>query len=786
MISNYLKIIFRSFLRNKLYSFTNFLGLAVAMLGFIIVSLYVNYELSYDQFHDDIDDIYMLRMRYTERNRDFFNQFLPPVFGQAIEAQIPGVDAVTVTGTGVGSIDVLDKEGNFLTEPFYTFQPSFFDVFTFDSKHGDARKALADARSIVISRELAMKYFGVENAIGQTLKLKELGQFKVGAVLMDFPNNSQFQPHLILPLKATTDEESLINWNSNTNFIYLRLNEETNKENLKTNLISLYSDNNPKGWYSNGTADLFPFGESYWNWSMSGAALNNRTQGLGADKRVIVICSSLAIILLLIALANYVNMATSRAIQRSKEVSVRKVNGASPMQLIFQFLTESIAFAFVSLLVALIGVELILPSVSRVMGIQLELDFSSFHLLGLLFGYALTCGLVAGIYPAIFMSRFRPARVLKSKLVQGGKRISLFKILLGIQFTLSALLITVILILNAQVRHYTTFDLGFDKDQVISISLPGPLRGNAHRLMNDLRALPGVAGVTFGPLPSSADGFSDVVFGGKELKSVTRLQTDENFVPVMDIKMQAGRNFNPNISTDFSESVLINQKLVDALGLNEPVNSQITISGFNKRVIGVVDNFYSDGSMSNIRNLIIWPRRDQAHHLLVRLNNLEALKRVEGVYLRHDEEGLMKYTWLDEAYNKKFHRVSRVVSIINGSTLLTVFVSLFGLLAMLAFSISNRLKEIGVRKVLGARFFQLQWSIAKPFLLVNLISLLIAVPLGYYLVGEMIKNYPNKIELGLSFGFMAFAVTCILNFIIVGIRGVSVSNINPIDILKDE
>lgn len=769
----------------RLYTITNILGLSVAMMGFIIVSLFVNYEMSYDKFHDEVEEVFMLRMKYPDELGGFYNQFLPPVLASTIKQEIPSVEEVTITDTGVGNVDVSKIGGELIAEEFYAFEPSFFNIFSFPAMYGDAKETLSDPKSIVISRSLALKYFNKENVIGELLNLSRFGEFKIGAVLDDFPENSQFQPHLVVPILATTGENRLTAWGSNSHFVYLKIPPSADREDLCLRISALYKKNNPDGIYSD--TEFFPFKDSYWEWSGSGASMNNRSKGLGADKNVIIICSSLAIILLIVALANYVNLASSRAIQRAKEVGVRKVNGASPAQLIFQFLSESIVFSVISLIIALIGAELLLPSVSEVMGLTLELDLLSTQQIAMLLSYALLCGLLAGSYPAIFMSRFNPVKVLKTRVSTGAEKLSFFKVLLGLQFTVSALMVTGILIFNKQLNHYINFDLGFDTERVVAIHLSDELRGNADALLNDLRELSEVKGVTLGPLPAAADGFSNVVFNETEVKSVTRIQTDENFLPVMNIKLVAGRNFDANISTDFQSGILINKKLAKGLSLNDPVGARVSLNGVSKEVLGVFDDIYADGAMSNARNLLLWPRLDQIYKLLVRVNgSTEALAKLEETYKIHDQAGLFKYTWLDEAYGEKYHRVSRVAKLINGATALIVFVSMFGLFAMLAFSISNRLKEIGVRKVLGGKLWQIQWTMARPYIIINLIAFLMATPLAYFLLELVMTNYPNRIEPGMGTGIISFLIIIGFNLTIVAMRGVSLQRLKPTDILRGE
>ncbi|OEK04762.1 ABC transporter permease [Roseivirga misakiensis] len=797
MWRNYLKVALRNIRKNRIYTITNIIGLSSAMMGFIIVALYINYEISYDKFHDDVEDIKVVKLKYSDRYGGGFNVFTPAVFADAIEKEVPNIEAITTTSTGVANLKVINDKNESISEPYYQFQESFFDVFSFTAAYGDLEGALSDPKSIVISKETALKYFNETNVVGKSLKIEKQGEFVVKAVLNDFPANSQFQPHIVIPLVARNSRQALQSWDMNTYFIYLKTSKGANEDEIKAQLEALYAKNVPEGGMYKSEVQLTPFADSYWDWSRSGASMNNRNKGLGANKDVMLICGILAAILMIIALTNYVNMAVSRAIQRAKEVGIRKVNGALPKQLIAQFLSESVVFSLISLVVAVIALELIIPSVSNLMGIEMSIDYLKPLQIVMLIGYAVLCGLLAGIYPAFFLSRFEPSRILKTRMMGNTRSKTLFRVLLWFQFTLCAFLITVMSMMNGQIDHYFNYDLGFTKEQVVAVPFPNQNEAEAERFLNAVNSNSLVLGTTIGPLPAGAAGANHVFYGEKSVRYAESFQTDETFISTLGIHITAGRNLAPAISTDFSEGVIINELLAKKLELEQPVGATVQLDIYgqgkvNKRVIAVIEDVFLKGPSSPVRPLTILPTKkliSPRQNLLVKLdkdNMKEGLSSVEAAFAGIYKDEVMAFEFLDAAYAKNYHRIQRLTTIISGVTTLIIAVSLFGLFAMIAFNISFRMREIGVRKVLGVSFFELQWTLSKLYLAVITIALISAIPAAYLLMDNLLNAYFNRLPLTSSHGLYAGLAIYLLATITVLAKGLSTLKLNPVNILRND
>lgn len=788
MLQNYITTIFRGIRRNKFFTLINLFGLSVAMACFIIVGLYVNYELSYDKFHDSVEDIHIVKMKFSEEMGGFSNSFVPAVLAEEIANKIPSVEHATVTASGAGNIMVKATNGEFLAEKYYQVENSFFDIFSFPMLYGDATKALSEPTSVVISSEMALKYFNNENAMGKLIAIEGKGEFKVSGVLKPFPKNSQFQPHFLLSFNGQNTLERRTSWGMNGYFVYIKTLPGTDLETLKTDIWKLY-DNRKIDGTSYVAADLEAFGDTYWSWSGGGASLNNRSRGLGANKSVIYVCSGLAILLLFIALANYVNMATAKAVERAKEVGIRKVNGATRGQLRVQFLGETIVFALMSLVFSMILVEMILPSVSEVLGISLKVDYTNLNWLLVLFGYAVLCGVVAGLYPALFLSRFNPVKAIKGELSTGNKRFSPKVILLFLQFTISSTLIVVLLVANAQIRHYLNFDLGFDKDQVVSLYAPPQLRTDAQSVFNQVKSVKGVVSATRGSMPYGGDGSARITYQEKKLGNITKVHVDEQFLPLFDIALLAGRNFDANRPEDFQNAMIINKAFADKMDVEDPVNELVDLGGTSMRVIGVMDNFFIGGALSTESPLFLFPSKNSFTHVLVKIEGgdpSETLAAFENIWRPYNGKAAFKYQFLDEAYAAKINDLQRITLIVNGITIAIVVLSLFGLFSLVVYHTSRKLKDIGIRKILGASSAHILMILGKPYLGVLLVSAAVALPLSYYFMGGVLEQYPNKIDLNAQYGVVAILSIVVLSAMVILSRAVSASRTNPVDILRNE
>lgn len=785
MIHNYITTTLRGMRKSKIFTLINLTGLSVAMACFILVGLYVRYELSYDQFHEDVEDIHIVKLKFTEEMGGFYNQLLPAVFADVIKEGTPGLKEVTTTLSGAANMYVKKGE-DYIQENYYTVQNSFFNLFTFPFLYGNPSNALTYPESVVISKEMALKYFNKENAVGETLSIDGRGDFKVTGVLKPFAKNSQFQPHFSFSLNGLSNLES---WGYNTFFIYIKTMPDANLDEIQARIASLYEANKPEGAMYKG-ATLGSFAESYWHASGSGASMNNKDRGLGANKDVIYMCSGLALLLLFIALANYVNMATARAIQRAKEVGVRKVNGASQKQLIAQFLGETLVFSFLSLLVAVILVELFLPAVSQIMGIQLKIDYQNPSMLILLIVYAGLCGLLAGVYPALLLSRFNPVKALKGHTQLNSSRFSHRSILLFLQFTISAFMIVVLLVANTQIHHYLNFDLGFDKERVVSIRMTEEMSESPKVFMQEVKNISGVEGVTVGPMPYGAYGFNTLQHGEKKLKHVPRVESDETFITMLKIPLLAGRNFDPKLTSDQDNSIIINETLARELELENPIGEVLLFEGKQKTIIGLMKDFFISGPMSNTRSLMLTPLTSgRVNNLLVKVNAANmatTLSSIDEIWDRFDYKNAYQYQFLDDAYEEKLSRIQRVTLIINGVPSAIVIISLFGLFSLVAFQTSRRVKEIGIRKVLGASGAHILFILGKPYALLILLSSGVAIPLGYYLMQTALGKYPNRITLDASFALITISTLIVFSVLVISSRALSAIRVNPVEILKDE
>ena len=412
-----------------------------------------------------------------------------------------------------------------------------------------------------------------------------------------------------------------------------------------------------------------------------------------------------------------------------------------------------------------------------------------------LIGYAVLCGFLAGIYPAVLLSRFNPVKALKGQRQQTSSRFSHRSVLLFLQFTISSTMIAVLLMANTQIKHYVNFDLGFEKERVVSIRMTKEMGKNVPLILHEIESISGVENVTMGPTPSrSSMDYNTLEYEAKELKYIKTINSDENFLPMLEIPLLEGRNFDLDHPSDFENGIIINHTLVKELGLRDPIGTIILSSNFShpktpKKIIGVMADFYVEGVMSTTQSLVLSPVKNGLNDLLIKVspkNMAGTLDQINEIWRRYDYKNAYQYQFLDDAYGDKLNSVKRITLIINGVTVAIVVISLFGLFSLVVFQTSQKVKEIGIRKVLGASVSHILLILSKPYALVLLLSTSIAIPLAYSFMDNALNKFPNRIDLDSSFGTVTIAFVLLFSALVVLSRGLAASRRNPVEVLRNE
>lgn len=785
MLKNYIKIALRHLKKYKTYTSINLIGLSVGIAVCIIITLWVKYETSYDRYHEHTNDIYRVLNGPSAATQ--------PPLALSLKADYPDLikDAVRFWPIQSPS-DLVYKDQVFVERNITFTDPSIFNVFTHPLVEGNSETALSSPNSIVISQSLARKFFQNENPMGKTLNMwgKDL---EITGVFEDVPLNSHHRFEALVPmtLLRTYMGSMLDNWSWNGFYTYVLLDPSTNPSDINNILPSLYSKYMGEDY---NEAHLQPLKDIYFNPQDKdiGIAFGNLSY--------VYILAIIAIFVLLIACVNFMNLATAHASLRTKEVGMRKTLGASKFQLSTQFLSEAIILSFTSLILALLFVELTLPFFSSFTGKPLEslLNYNLTSILSFI-GLILVVGIIAGSYPAFFLSRFKPINAFKGESDHGlGNSVLLRKGLVSLQFAISTFMIIAALTVFLQLQFMQNKDLGFDDDYVMVMEAK-----NYPLLYDQVNKLPGVEsmsaaynvpGQRFPFYPFRTDEMAP-----DSLPSMRTLRVNPGFIETLGIKMKSGRAFDEQRSTDLTNSFIINTSAAKYLGWENPVGKKMYWYDFNEEgtsfeiakegfVIGVVDDFNYASLHNPIEPLIIHVSQE-VNSAVVRLqpDQIETtLTGIRKIWSETSGGSPFWYYFLDQELDNKYQSELKLGQVFGGLTSLALLIACLGLLGLTVFTTNQRAKEIGIRKVLGASVANIIALLSKDFLKLVLIGFVIAIPTGWYAMNKWLADFAYKIELG--YGVFLFAGCCavFIALLTVSYQSAKAAYANPVNSLKNE
>ena len=810
MLKNYLKIAFRNLFKYKLYSFINILGLALGIGITILIYLYIKNDFSYDDFNKKGDRIYrVISQRYQEDGSSRgYEAYFPIPFGPDLKAEMPEIEEVirfsTIT-TFVKNKKVIDENEILMAD-----RP-FFNTFTYNFKYGSAEKALDDPYSIVLSKDESKKYFGGKNPVGKSIEVL-LGDkyvpLNVTGVLEKIPSNSSLDFKFLVPYDLLRSfewyrerEHKYNSWNSPT---WVLLKKNADVKNLESKMI---------GFWEKHMGDRFAAQRARGEWKFDFQPIKAIFQPLsdvhhaelrysGIAKHSDILYSyiliGIAIIILLIACINFMNLSISRVSSRSSEVAVRKVIGASQKNLVIQFWGEALFLSTIALVFAIIFVELSLPFFNSIIKNDLSLNiFSDWKTIAGIFLITFLAGLIAGSYPAIFISGLKPVQVLGKKLKFGGSNL-LTRSLIVLQYSLAIFFISATIIMAQQMNYLKNKNLGFDKEQVVVI------RGNyqkvdATRILSiyknefrndaDIHSLSGISyAFTRG---SDRVGFED---SEKKDRTAYVYRIDEKFVDLMKLEMVAGRNFDLKYPTDSTDAVIVNQALVDEYGITAAVGSRL--DGFknrsldNPKIIGVVNNFNYGSLQQKVQPLIMYMSKGSTvNYILARLNpnRIEAgINKLKSSWNKIEPNIPFQYSFLDDDIENQYEDTILKQSVINYSSGFIILIAVVGLFGMSSYSTEKRKKEIGIRKVLGAPFASLLKLLTREFILLILLANIIAVPVIMIVMRNWLENFAYRIELSPWNFIAAGLIALLISLATISIQVIKTANINPVKMIHYE
>ncbi|UCE22695.1 MAG: ABC transporter permease [Candidatus Aminicenantes bacterium] len=776
MFKNHLKIAFRNVGRNKAYSFINISGLAIGMACCILILLWVQDELSYDRFHEKADRIHRVVFSSSDENTLPTNANGSFGVGPALKRDFPEIiETVRIRKMGIGvKVYIGHKDKKFYEERFFFAEPSIFTVFDFPLIQGDPATALNEPNTIVLSREMAEKYFGDEDPLGQTVEADpyndgEIMQFRITGIVQNVPRNSHIHFNFLASYISQKDDTNDFSgfWQ---HYTYVLLDQNTSAESLNPKFLAFLHRHWKKDpWY---TISLQPLLDIHLH-----SRLRSEVEPTGNILYVYVF-TAIAVFVLVIACINFMNLTTARSIKRAKEVGIRKVVGAQKNQLIRQFLGESLLLSVLSALMAICIVMMTLPLFNRiaVKDISLNSIINPWLILGMI-AIALAVGILAGIYPAFVLSSFQPMHSLKSRMVHSFSGVLLRKGLVIFQFTLSIGIIFATLIAHKQMFYIQSRNLGYDKEQIIVIRLNKDLRKNYEAFRNELLTNPGIENSTTSSyVPTRGSGHLSLQFEGRDdpLSQVIYF-VDEEFIRTYGIKLLAGKNIRLSIpeegaseflaagkdidlpvSEESLSEFLVSERTVQEAGYSSPLEAvgkgAVFVSRFKGHIVGVVSdiNIYSLHRQPYSITYMITPIQYH-NYLSIRIlprNISEAIDYIGKTWKKIIPNYPLDYFFLDASFEQMHLADKKLGEIFSVFSVLAILVACMGLFGLATYTGEQKTKEIGIRKVLGASTFNIYLLLSRDFLKWVALANILAWPVAYYAMHRWLQSFAFRASIG--------------------------------------
>ncbi|MEQ8245410.1 ABC transporter permease [Fulvivirga sp.] len=801
MIKNYFKIGLRSLLKNRIFSFINIIGLAIGIAATVLLTFYVRHERGYERIHENADNIFRLSLNLYNGNEFIINDVETyQLLGQEFKEKMPEVrDYVRLAG--MDSHTIKANNLTFYEDRIYCADPSVFDIFSYPILNGNPKDAFSKPYKATFSRSLAMKYFGRLDVVGETFQLSNTKEpLEIVAVMEDSPQQTHLKfdiliSHATLPLYWRWYSDNI--WGGNNEYTYLLMEPGTSVSSFNEKLAQYSED-------SEHLKDEVVISESINDIHLySNKSFEPEVNGNAQTVNFMVL---IAVFIIILAWINYVNLSTSRAINRAKEVGVRKVVGSSKNQLIRQFIIESLMVNIIACVLAFTAVQISIPAFAGLTGQVLPQNLFSDSFILLLFGGIIIIGtILSGIYPAFILSSFKPVEVLKGKFANSSRGYILRKGLVVFQFLSTVVLIGVSITVYFQVQYLQNKDLGVNLDNTLVLRRPQvALSDSMYTLAsksfsNNLKSFNIVEKVAHSDAMPGAE-LGDL----NTTNSLRREGADENagsynyyitrfnedFIDAMGIKLIAGRNFNEN--EEDRSRIIINKKASETLGFTSPesaIGKIITYGGdYKEEVIGVVDN-YHQRSPKEVFIPMVFRYTPWGDFISLKLNTQDskmAINEVEKLWGESFPDAAFDYYFLDDRYNYQYQTEQVFSSVVLLFTFLSIIIAILGLVGLSTFTIAQRTKEIGVRKVLGASVLSLISLLSKEFLRLVVIAGVLAIPLSYYLVDFWLNNYTSRVEIG--WWLYVLPIMAIIFIAMVSVIGQTLKSTmaNPTDSLRNE
>ncbi len=791
MLRHNFLLAYRTFKRFKGTFFINLVGLSVGMACALLIYLWVMDELRMDQFHANGKNICQVMMMANEDEGKQVFPNTPGVLAETLAEEFPEVkyaSAETPTAWFTKFTLVTDN-GTKIKATSEFADKDYFNIFSFQLLQGDQNQVLKDVNSVVISDKLARSLFQTtDNVVGKTLQCESpffLRSFTISGIFRELPANSSHQRFdFVLPFKVIKEiAQSEMGWASNGPSTYMVLKDGTNLERFNAKIANYLQSKR------NGPTPTL-FARRY----VDGYLYDKYENGVVVGGRIeyVRLFSIIAVFILLIACINFINLSTAKASRRLKEVGIKKAIGAGRGSLILQYLGESMLLSFVALLIAVVFVLIFLPAFHLITGKDISVDLSPAFLLTAL-GVMLFTGIAAGSYPALYLSNFNPAIVLKGKVNNSAGEQWMRKGLVVFQFTLSVIFIVSVLVVYKQMQYVQTKNLGYDKEHLVSVEREGKLMQNSEAFIREAISIPGVVNASSisHDLLRHNRGTTLLEWEGKDENNKTTFEdvsASYDLIETLDIKVKEGRAFSRKFGID-SAAILFNETAIKAMGLKDPVGKVVRLSGGQKQIIGVIKDFHFESLHQNVKPLFITLQPNDTRYVVVRLGagkHEETLGQLARLYQRYNPEFSFNYKFLDQNYEALYGNEQRVSVLSRYFATIAVLISCLGLFGLAAFTAERRVKEISIRKVYGASNMTIMYLLSSSFTKMVLLSIVLALPVSYFIARGWLSGFVYRISLEPWYFLVAGLLTLGIALLTVSIQTVKAANANPLRSLKDQ
>jgi putative ABC transport system permease protein len=799
MFNNYIKFAIRNLMRQKLYSAINISGLAIGITGSLLILTYVFHELSYENFHENRANIYRAAVEFGGGGNSMQLAGAMPALGPAAKEELPEViDAARFYGTR-NALLTMDEQT--FTEPdLYFADPSVFNIFSFKLISGDIKQVLNEPYSLVISQKMARKYFGDENPVGKTLIYQKEYPVTITGLMQDVPENTHLKIDFLLSYSTREKIKAVETpWNQfGDTYTYLLLQKNTDIDALTAKIHAMLKEHTNEGFAGMVQLHLQPLGDIYMYSKLMGELSS------GGNISYVYLFSFVAFLVLIIASLNYINLSTARSFHRSKEIGMRKVLGAGRMQLVRQFIGESVLFTAIAMVLSLILFELLFPKLNQFLnsniGQQVIHTFGFYTLIIAVFGFV---SLFAGYYPALFLSRFKPAISLKGESISPNGKSTFRKSLVVAQFVISIFLIIGVLVIRQQVSFMKDSPMGFEKQNVLLIPFKTakPGAGNTYEaLKNRISADPNVLGFSGAytvPGLQNKEQQSIALKGSDDtdFKMIRAIGVDYDYIKTLGLEVTKGRAFSKEYGTDKDAAIILNEKAVSYLGIeNNLFDQELQIPGGpdgmrTAKVIGVIKDFNVQSMQNEIEPLFLYINPERFYTLAVRFKpgtGPAVLQSLEQIWKETVPDATFNFSFLSNTYDELYQSEDKIGQMITVFSILAIFISCLGLFGLASFTVERKTKEIGVRKVLGASVLWIVIYLSRQFVKWVILASVIAWPLSWFIINRWLQGYAYRVDINWWIFLIAGGTALIIALGAVSFKAIKAAVANPVEALRYE